>query len=135
MIADYGQTRPALGSLEAALHDADTFRKQVIVFIERELPSWRDLPERPSDTDEPRLNEYLCDHLDCAARKRAFDVVRFTLEPVHRGTRRGDIAVKPCRTIIVGSRTYHNFEQILPIECKRLPTPPGRDRNDLEYVH
>ena len=32
-------------------------------------------------------------------------------------------------------RTYNDFEQLLPIECKRLPTPTDNRRGDLEYVH
>jgi hypothetical protein len=41
----------------------------------------------------------------------------------------------PLETIIVEGVRYYDFEQLLPIECKRLPTPPDSRRSDLEYVH
>ena len=41
----------------------------------------------------------------------------------------------PLGSINVEGKTYYDFEQLLPIECKRLPTPSGNRRSDLEYVH
>ena len=38
-------------------------------------------------------------------------------------------------TITVEGRDYEDFVQLLPIECKRLPTPPDKRRSDCEYVH
>ena len=38
-------------------------------------------------------------------------------------------------TITVEGRDYQDFVQLLPIECKRLPTPPDKRRSDCEYVH
>jgi len=38
-------------------------------------------------------------------------------------------------TIVVEGRSYEEFEQLLPIECKRLPTPTDKRRSDCEYVH
>ena len=135
MIADEPSPTPAIGAPDAEVLDADAFHHKIVDFIRQELPVWRDRPELPKHKDEPRLNEYLCGHLNSACRRESFDSVQFLPEPVQTASRRGDIAVKPLGTISVEGRAYHDFEQLLPIECKRLPTPPDKRRNDLEYVH
>ena len=135
MIADESPQTPAIGTPDSEVLDAGAFRREIVAFVERELPVWRDRPERPNCDDEPRLNEFLCGHLNSASRRQCFDSIQFLTEPVQTAGRRGDIAVKPLGTIRVEGRTYYDFEQLLPIECKRLPTPLGNRRNDLEYVH
>ncbi len=134
MLADQPQFNPAIGEPDATILDAGAFRQAIVVFIERELPIWRDRPDRPNLDDEPHLNELLCGHLNSASRRQSFDLIQFMNEPVQSAGRRGDIAVKPQGTIRVEGRNYTDFEQLLPIECKRLPTPPGSHRSDLEYV-
>lgn len=135
MIADESHQTPAIGIPDSEVLDAGAFRREIVAFVERELPVWRDRPERPDCDDEPRLNEFLCGHLNSASRRQCFDSVQFLTEPVQTAGRRGDIAVKPLGTIRVEGRTYYDFLQLLPIECKRLPTPPDIRRSDLEYVH
>ncbi|MGA2179419.1 MAG: hypothetical protein ABSH15_07550 [Verrucomicrobiota bacterium] len=135
MIADESHKTPAIGTPDSEVLDAGAFRREIVAFVERELPVWRDRPERPDCDDEPHLNEFLCGHLNSATRRQCFDAVQFLPEPVQTASRRGDIAVKPLGTIRVEGRKYYDFEQLLPIECKRLPTPPDSRRSDLEYVH
>lgn len=134
MIADQPRATPAIGNPDRTVLNAGAFREKLILFIETELPLWRDRPERPPLTDEPHLNEFLSNHLNSAARRQYFDCVQFSLEPNQVGGRRGDIAIKPLGVIVVEGRTHHDFEQLLPIECKRLPTPRASDRSEVEYV-
>jgi hypothetical protein len=134
MIADAQQPHPCIGKPDDEFLAADAFHQAIIGFIERELPLWRDRPDRPPVTDERRLNETLCDHLDCAAR-HSFDSIRFCHEPYQTSGRAADLAVKPGKQIFVEGVGYSVFEQLLPIECKRLPTPPDKRRSGCEYVH
>jgi hypothetical protein len=134
MIANEQPPQSSIGTPEAALLNADAFHHAIVNFIEHQLPLWRNRTDRPPVNDESRLNETLCDHLDCAAR-HSFDSIRFTHEPYQAPGRAADIAVKPGKQIIVGGMGYSVFEQLLPIECKRLPTPPDKRRSDCEYVH
>jgi hypothetical protein len=123
-----------VGAPDTELLEADAFHHAIVAFIEHHLPVWRDRADRPRVTDEPQLNETLCDHLDCAAR-RYFDSIRFSHEPYQTPGRAADLAVKPGKSIVVEGIGYSEFEQLLPIECKRLPTPPDSRRSDCEYVH
>jgi hypothetical protein len=135
MIADESPQTPTLGTPDSEVLDTGAFHEKIVSFIEQELPLWRDRPERPNLYDEPHLNEFLCGHLNSASRRQCFDSIQFLTESVQTAGRRGDIAVKPLGTIRVEGIDYHDFQQLLPIECKRLPTPSGNRRNDLEYVH
>ena len=135
MIADEPRPTPGLGTPDATLLDADAFHHAIVSFIERELAVWRDRPNRPQLNDEPNLNQTLCVHLNSASRRQNFDAVQFLQEAVQVAGRRADIGVMPLGTIMVEGRTYEDFEQLLPIECKRLPTPKDKRRSDCEYVH
>lgn len=135
MIADESRPTPGIGTPDATLLDADAFHHAIVAFIERELPVWRDRPTRPQLTDEPNLNQSLCLHLNSAARRQCFDAIQFLQEAVQIAGRRADMGVMPLGTIMVEGRTYEDFEQLLPIECKRLPTPPDKRRSECEYVH
>jgi hypothetical protein len=81
------------------------------------------------------LNQALCLHLNRAARHQNFDTIQFLQEPLQSAGRRADIGVMQFSTIVVEGRSYEDFEQLLPIECKRLPTPTDKRRSDCEYVH
>jgi len=135
MIADETRSTPAIGSPDAALLDTDAFHHAIVALIESELTVWRDRPQRPPFQDEPKLNQSLCLHLNRAARHGGFDVIAFAQEPIQAGSRRGDIGVMAPGTITVAGRDYEDFVQLLPIECKRMPTPPDKRRSDCEYVH
>src|SRR5262249_10882351 len=90
----------------------------------------------PAVQSERELTAQLGAYLNSAARK-SLDVVQFTTEvpdSVQRG-RSIDVAVQPSdASIVVAGRTYTLFEVLLPIECKRLPTPAEHGRDELEYV-
>ncbi|MBK9076607.1 MAG: hypothetical protein IPL77_16845 [Flavobacteriales bacterium] len=60
-----------------------------------------------------------------------------TQAPTENDARRKlDMTAQPLESELVfaGSR-YTIFQPILPIECKRLPTPVGKDRDKREYVY
>lgn len=135
MIADEQRSVPAVGSPDPSLLEPDAFQSAIVSLIEHELPVWRDRPRRPPFQDEPRLNQSLCLHLNQAARHQGFEVIQFTQEPIQSSSRRADIGVFTPGTIIVEGRDYDDFVQLLPIECKRLPTPSDSRRSDCEYVH
>lgn len=134
MIADESRPIHALGNLDASALELGAFCREIVSFIERELPVWRQRPELSQVEDEPRLNQSLCLHLDRASRHN-FDSIRFLQEPIQCSGRNADIGALPVNTITVEGITYQDYEQLLPIECKRLPTPSGSRRSDLEYVH
>jgi hypothetical protein len=135
MIADESPKAPTLGTPGSEVLDAGAFHEKIVAFIEQELPVWRDRPELSQMTDEPNLNQSLCLHLDKASRRQCFDSIRFLQEPLQASGRNADIGVMPLDNIMVEGVCYNDFEQLLPIECKRLPTPPDSRRSDLEYVH
>jgi len=135
MIADETRSTPAIGAPDALLLDANAFHHAIVSLIENQLPIWRDRPQRPPFQDEPKLNQSLCLHLNRAARHGGFDAIEFTQEPIQSSSRRGDIGVMREGKITVEGRDYHDWVQLLPIECKRLPTPPDSRRSDCEYVH
>jgi len=126
------------GRLEPEVHRAGTARYALLDFIAEELPRWRDHPERSAETSEGILTDQLCSHLNSAARiSTGWSWVQFSIESpdeVRRG-RRIDLVPKPCGVVLlIEGRRHTQFDPLLPIECKRLPTPPGRDRDEREYV-
>ncbi len=135
MIADEPRSTPAIGAPDVTLLNADAFHHEIVAFIARELPVWRDLPNRQKFTDEPNLNQRLCLHFDTASRHQCFDAIRFLQETLQPGSRRIDIGVMKLGTIMVEGINYEDYLQLLPIECKRLPTQKDKRRSDCEYVH
>lgn len=135
MIADEQPQHPFVGTPDATLLDADAFHEAIVTFIEQELPVWRDRHKSRRVNDEANLNQTLCVHLNSASRRQCFDAVQFLQEPLQDASRRADIGVMPLGTIMVEGRCYEDYEQLLPIECKRLPTPRDKKRSDCEYVH
>lgn len=123
-----------MGALGAGLHAPGTFLATLVAFIAEQLPRWRDHPDRRAVQSERELTDQLSTYLNSAAR-RSLDQVQFATE-VPDSSRRGrtvDMAVKPSGApIVVTGRRYTLFDVLLPIECKRLPTPAGRD--EREYV-
>jgi hypothetical protein len=96
---------------------------ETIDFVRRQLPVWRDDPERPDEQSEPELNLQLCKFLEQQARNN-FPMVQFTREELQGGHRSVDIS-----TI---EKTYSAYKPFMVLECKRLP-PPSKDR-EKEYV-
>nr|VFK79011.1 MAG: hypothetical protein BECKSD772D_GA0070982_103221 [Candidatus Kentron sp. SD] len=122
----------------AEAYRSGSIRTALLDFIAEELPRWRDHPDRKPETAEAKLTDQLCDHLDSAAEcSDAWDWIHFRTE-VPDETRPGrkiDLAAKPRgeARFIEGQR-YTQFDTLLPIECKRLPTPKDKRRDEREYV-
>ena len=137
MLADItGDT--AVGRLEKEIQLPSTAKHAILDFVARELPSWRDHPLRPDFHAEDRLTEGLCSHLcDAAYRSSDMSHIRFQPETGDESnmSRTVDLAARPIgATLIIEGRRSTIFNTILPIECKRLPTPHGTDRDEREYV-
>jgi len=126
------------GRLGDDIHLPSTARLALLEFIAHELPAWRDHPDRPAESAETRLTEHLCDYLNNAAYRSAdWSHVQFRTETGDE-TRVGrtiDLSIKPLASALVIEGRRHNiFEALLPIECKRLPTPASATRDEREYV-
>lgn len=138
MLANTPDTPSFSGTLSIGLHAPATFLHELLDFIKEELPKWRDDPERPLETSETVLTSQLCGHLNSAARKSSgWDILQFrTEEPDDENKgRKIDLVPAPCNAKIqVGGRNYTQYDSLMPIECKRLPTPKGKDRDEREYV-
>lgn len=137
MLAD-GSKRPSqAGALDASLHLGGEWLSSLIAFIAATLVDWRDDPRRPSEAGETRLTAQLCSHLNSACRHSSWDHFQFKREEpdeVH-ANRAIDLAVAPRGSIIwLEGREYSEYQTLLPIECKRLPTPAGADRDEREYL-
>jgi hypothetical protein len=126
------------GHLADDIHLPGTAKIELVEFIEQELPRWRDHPDRPHAEAEAVLTEHLCDHLNSAVYdSEAWSHVQFRTEIVDEtdGGRKIDLAVKPRRkSIVIEARRHSLFDALFPIECKRLPTPHGKNRDEREYV-
>ena len=66
-----------------------------------------------------------------------WDVLQFRTEirDQNEGHRRIDLAPKPSGGVIfIDGRRHTQYDALMPIECKRLPTPKDKDRDEREYV-
>jgi hypothetical protein len=137
MLADF-RIIAQTGKLEPEVQLPGTARLALLDFVEHELPRWRDHPERRPKTSERDLTDQLCDYLNSAARSSVgWDWFQFRTEvpdEVQR-SRTIDLSLKPCGVVLViEGRRHTQFDTLLPIECKRLPTPREKDRDEREYV-
>jgi hypothetical protein len=77
-------------------------------------------------------------HLNGVARHSvAWNSLQFATETPDEaaGNRNIDLTVAPSGIAIwIEGRRHSDFDPILPIECKRLPTPLGKDRDEREYL-
>lgn len=137
MLADTLSGAP-VGRIEPQVILPATAPYKLIDFIAQELPRWRDDPERLPESSEDRLTSQLCIHLNSASRRSAAwsDFQFVPQEPDDAlGNRTLDLAAKPSgATLIIADRKYTKYQTILPIECKRLPTPSEKRRDKREYV-
>lgn len=126
------------GRFHREIHLPATAKSAIVDFIEEELPKWRDHAERPAAKAETTLTEHLCDYLnDAAYHSPVWSHIQFRTEigDETHGNRKIDLAVKPLgSTLVIEGRRHTLFEALFPIECKRLPTPKGSNRDDREYV-
>jgi len=137
MLAD-DRAGGAAGSLDTALYMPGTFLRSVIQFIAEQLPLWRDDPRRRPATKETTLTAQLCAFLNGAARREGLDELVFQPEvpDAVRGARTIDLVPVPRgRTLWIGTREYTCYDPLIPIECKRLPTPNVPRRERREYLH
>jgi hypothetical protein len=138
MLANSEPSNSRVGSLSSGVQRSRTFLHELIEFIANELPVWRDRPNRKRETAETILTSQLCAHLNSAARRSVgWDVLQFRVEEPDENEkgRRVDLVPSPaaCEIIIEG-RKHIDFDSLMPIECKRMPTPKSDRRDEREYV-
>lgn len=138
MLADFQPKKFHSGALDKSAQPDSLSLQALIGFIADELPRWRDRPDRQKKTAENALTAQLAAHLNSAARKsKGWDILQFRTEvpdEIQPG-RTIDLTASPCaETVLVEGRGYGDFDMLMPIECKRLPTPSGAKRDEREYV-
>ncbi|AMN39040.1 hypothetical protein [Rhodoplanes sp. Z2-YC6860] len=138
MLANSANSSAIVGTLKGDIHKPQTFLHELVGFISGELPKWRGRVERKAATAETVLTSQLCAHLNSASRHAGgWDSLQFRVEEPDENQpgRRMDMVAAPTGTaIIVGGRRYVDFDTLLPVECKRLPTPKDKARDEREYV-
>lgn len=138
MLAD-GEGRPAVaGALDGDLLLGSEWHVAFLKFIAGLLPDWRDDPKRGPADAETRLTAQLCARITSALRHGPWDFLQVRREePDEASAKRAlDIAVAPAGSrILVEGRTYTEYNTLLPMECKRLPTPKGHERDEREYLY
>lgn len=138
MLANSLRTHAQVGTLGKDVHLKMASLYELLDFIADELPRWRDHPDRKNLLSEDELTDQLCGHLGSMARLSAgWDFLQFKREvpDEYQKGRKIDLVASPCgATVWVEGRRCTNFDTLLPIECKRLPTPKGKDRDRREYV-
>lgn len=138
MLANSLNTHAQIGTLGKDVHLQMASLYELLDFIAYELPRWRDRPERKNLSSETALTSQLCGHLNSAAHRTAgWDFLQFRSEETdeQQKGRKIDLVASPCdATVWVEGRRCTDFDTLLPIECKRLPTPKGKNRDEREYV-
>jgi hypothetical protein len=139
MLADEGDRRDPAGMLDSSVHLPGEWLSSLIGFLGQVLPGWRDDPRRPAQTREDALTSQLCARLASASRHApGWDFLQFRREePDEADSRRAiDLAVAPSGSMLwIQGREYNEYQTLLPIECKRLPTPAGPRRDEREYLY
>lgn len=128
----------AVGAFDEHLHEPATFLHRLLDFTAKQLPLWRDDPKRKKVKSETALTSQLCRFLNGASRKSSLDHIDFQTEvpDAVKGNRTLDLAPAPSRcTIWIEGRQYTYYDVLIPIECKRLPTPKSKKRERREYLH
>jgi hypothetical protein len=124
------------GALAEGVIDPGTILVRILEFVTEQLPFWREHPRRRPAQSERVLSDQLCDHLNGAARE-TLDYIHFRTEVPIQGSRSIDIAAKwrhVDEVVVIDGTEYGHFDTLVPFECKRLPTPTDRDRDEREYV-
>lgn len=138
MLADSYLKKPIThGELGREVHLAEESRRGILDFVAGELPRWRADPKRAQAQAETTLTDQLCSHLNSAARRSTWDFLQFRTETGDEAKRQRkiDLTPQPCdATVWIEGRAHTHYDAILPIECKRLPTPKDKDRDPREYV-
>lgn len=138
MLANEHEDEVQSGGLTAGLHRPATWLLMLIDFIAEQLPIWRDRSDRARVEAETRLTAQLCAHLNSAVRKSTgWDFLQFRMEEPDevKQSRHIDLAPAPAGEIVwIDGRRHSDFDPLLPIECKRMPTPAGSGRDKREYL-
>ncbi|WP_316235337.1 MULTISPECIES: hypothetical protein [unclassified Bradyrhizobium] len=138
MLANFSESSLQIGTLAKDLHVPNSFLSGLIACIANELPRWRDRLDRKAETSETVLSAQLCAHLNSITRHApGWDILQFRTEEPDENYKGRKIDLIPAPSGInlwVDGRRYSDFDPLLPIECKRLPTPAGKDRDEREYV-
>lgn len=138
MLADQGETTARSGVLAANTYLPAEWFSSLVTFIAEALPAWRDDPRRKPVKGETPLSAQLCGRLSSLCRHTpGWDFLQFRREEPDEtdGRRSIDMIASPAGTIIwINGREYDDYQTLIPIECKRLPTPEGNDRDVREYV-
>jgi hypothetical protein len=138
VLADENISTFQSGQLDPNTHSKGEWIGGLLNFIAAALPQWRDDPKRPQRKSEDELTTQLCRKLNGLARRAVgWDNLHFEREAPDETTqsRKIDIAVVPLELISVESRSYDIYENLLLIECKRLPTPRSSKRDPREYLY
>ena len=139
MLADEDKHLSYVGTFESTLQLPGEWLSSLIAFIYGVIPNWRDDPHRPVETGETILTSQLCAYLNGRTRhSQGWDFLQFKREePDETDARRAiDLTVAPSGTVLwLEGRRYSEYQTLLPIECKRLPTPSGTKRDEREYLH
>jgi hypothetical protein len=138
MLANINTSHLYVGTLSETIQKPGTFRHELVGLIAQELSVWRDRADRKKETAEAPLTSQVCAHLNSACRRRdGWDILQFRVEEVdeeNRG-RKIDLVASPAAcSILIEGRSYVDFDSLMPIECKRLPTPSENGRDEREYV-
>lgn len=138
MLADQSDYSSHAGGLKAGIYLPNEWVSALIKFIANALPNWRDDPERELVSGETKLTSQLSSRLSSLSRHTpGWDMVQFKREEPDEtdGRRAIDLTITPRGDIIcIGTRRYNEYQTLLPIERKRLPTPPRSDRDEREYL-
>lgn len=139
MLADQSALLQSTGRLDEGLHLPSTWRSTLLAFIAEALPGWRDDADRPAADSETVLTAQLCAMLNSLTRRsRGWDYLQFRMEEPDEAARGRtiDLAAAPSGEVIwIEGRRFSQYQTLLPVECKRLPTPAGRTRDEREYLH
>lgn len=137
MLADSVGRPEVAGTLDDDLLLGSEWHRAFLDFVAGLLPTWRDDPSRPLADGETKLTAQLCARISSALRHSPWDFLQVRREePDEMSAARSiDFAVAPAGLrILVEGRTYTEYNTLLPIECKRLPTPKGHERDEREYL-
>jgi hypothetical protein len=138
VLADQEEASVQSGTLSPDIHLPGEWFSSLVGFIAGALPGWRDDPARPVQTSETGLTAQLCARLNSVSRHSAgWDFLQFRREEPDdvKAGRSIDLVVAPSGALIwIAGREYSEYRTLLPIECKRLPTPSGKDRDEREYL-
>ena len=138
MLAD-DPSGAATGAFDTDMHLPGTFLREMMQFVLSCLPLWRDDPLRRKNVSrEPTLTSQLCKFLNNHTRRAKLDHINFQPEDpdTAKGGRTIDLIASPkgC-SIWINGRQHTYYDPLIPIECKRLPTPDLKKRERREYLH